>query len=316
MRDHGTMTIAVCTLFEGHYHHGVAVLVNSLAAAGYEGTVWAGHRGPLPDWLTRRAGFERGRARLQVTSRLALQTVALDPPWSLNYHKPAFMRELLHRVPAADAVVYLDPDLVVKCAWSEIEAWLAGGEVALIEDLDSALPSDHPRRQQWRQFFAAHGEQPQRPLERYYNSGFVAVPRARADVLGHWQRICELVAAETGNVLRQRKIGGPEHPFHSTDEDALNFALSLSLAPLRTQGPEAMDFVPGGRHLSHAVGAAKPWQGRHFRGALRGRPPSVASQAFYRFTRGPLASLSRLTLVRRRVSMALATALGRVYGRR
>ncbi|MGJ7490882.1 hypothetical protein [Variovorax sp. ZT4R33] len=310
------MAIAVCTLFEGHYHHGVAVLVNSLAAAGYEGTVWVGHRGPLPDWLTGRAGFERGRARLQVTPRLALQTVALDPPVSLNYHKPAFMRALLHRhAPEADAVVYLDPDLVVKCAWPEIEAWLADGEVALIEDVDGALPSDHPKRQQWHRFFATHGEQPQRPLERYYNSGFVGVPRALAHVLGDWQRICERVAAATGSALRQRKLGAPDHPFHSTDEDALNFALSLSLAPLHTQGPEAMDFAPGGRHLSHAVGTAKPWQGRHFRGALRGRPPSVASQAFYRFARGPLRPFSAMTLARRRVSMALASALGRLYRR-
>lgn len=312
------MRIALCTLFESHYHHGVATLVNSLVAAGFEGTVWAGHRGPLPAWLVRHAGFDRGAGRLQVTPQVALQTLALDPPRSLNYQKAAFMRELLQvHDPAAEAVAYLDPDLVVKCAWAEIAAWFAGGEVALVEDLEGDLPADHPRREGWRRFFAAtHGEVPERALARYYNSGFVGVPRAHDALLATWQRICERIAAEHGGELRQRKLGAPDHPFHSTDEDALNFALMLDDAPLCTQGPEAMDFVPGGRHLSHAVGAAKPWQGRHFRGALRGRPPSVASQSFYRFTRGPLASLSPLTLVRRRVSMALATALGRVYRRR
>lgn len=308
---------AVCTLFEAHYHHGVAALVNSLVAAGYRGTVWVGHRGPLPAWLTRNAGYDRAAARLQVTPQVVLQAVALDPPRSLNYEKPAFMRALLQvHDPAADAVVYLDPDLVVKCAWSEIEAWFADGAVALVEDVDGALPSDHPRRERWCRFFAAHGETPRRALERYYNSGFVGVPRVHVELLAAWQRICELIAAQADGALRERKRGTPDHLFHSTDEDALNFALMLGEAPLRTQGPEAMDFAPGGRHLSHAVGAAKPWQGRHFRGALRGRPPSVASQAFYRFARGPLASLSPLTLARRRVSMALATALGRVYRRR
>jgi len=308
------MTTAVCTLFEGHYHHGVATLVNSLVAAGYVGTVWVGHRGPLPTWLTRHRGFDGHTGQLQVTPQVALHTVALDPPRSLNYQKPAFMRDVLHRHdPAADAVVYLDPDLVVKCAWSEIEAWFAGGEVALVEDLDGALPADHPRREGWRRFFAADGETPQRALARYYNSGFVGVPRAHDALLATWQRLCERIAADHGSTPRQRKLGAPGHVFHSTDEDALNFALMLGDTPLCAQGPEAMDFAPGGRHLSHAVGAAKPWQGRHFRGALRGRPPTVASQSFYRFTRGPLASLSRLTLARRRVSMALATALGRVY---
>lgn len=310
------MRTAVCTLFEGHYHHGVATLANSLVAAGYEGTVWAGHRGPLPAWLVRHVGFDRRVGRLQVTPQVALQTLALDPPRSLNYQKPAFMREVLHRHdPSAEAVVYLDPDLVVKCAWAEIEAWFVGGDVALVEDGDGAMPSDHPRREAWRRFFAAmQGESPQRALAHYYNSGFVAVPRRHDALLASWQRLCEQIAAAHGGALRQRKLGAPDHPFHSTDEDALNFALMLCVdTPMCTQGPEAMDFVPGGRHLSHAVGAAKPWQGRHFRGALRGRPPSAASQSFYRFTRGPLASLSPLTLVRRRVSMALATALGRVY---
>lgn len=311
------MRTAVCTLFEGHYHHGVAALVNSLVAAGYEGTVWVGHRGPLPAWLVHHAGFDRHAGRLQVTPQVALHAVALDPPRSLNYQKPAFMRALLHvHDTAAEAVVYLDPDLVVKCAWREIEAWFADGAVALVEDIDGILPSDHPRREGWRRFFAAHGEIPRHAMERYYNSGFVGVPRMHDDLLAAWQRICERIATAHGSAPRQRKQGAPSHLFHSTDEDALNFALMLSEVPLHTQGPEAMDFAPGGRHLSHAVGAAKPWQGRHFRGALRGRPPSVASQAFYRFTRGPLASLSPLTLVRRRVSMALATALGRVYRRR
>jgi hypothetical protein len=311
------MTTAVCTLFEGHYHHGVAALVNSLVAAGYEGTVWVGHRGPLPAWLTAHADFDPEGARLQVTPQVALQAVALDPPRSLNYEKPAFMLALLDtHAPTAAAVVYLDPDLVVKCAWSEVAAWFAGGEVALVEDLDASLPSDHPKREAWRRFFAAHGETPQRTLERYYNSGFVGVPRAQRDLLTAWQRICEHVAAETGNTLRQRKLGTPSHLFHSTDEDALNVALTLCRAPLCTQGAEAMDLVPGGRHLSHAVGAAKPWQGRHVRGALRGRPPSTASRSFYRFARGPLVTLSRWTLARRRVSMALATVLGRVVGRR
>ena len=312
------MPTALCTLFEGHYHHGIATLVNSLVASGYEGTMWAGHRGPLPTWLLRDPRFDRRTGRLQVTPRVALRTVALDPPRSLNYEKATFMRDVLRvHDPAADAVVYLDPDLVVKCAWSEIAAWFAGGDVALVEDLDGALPSDHPRREGWRRFFlAAHGDLPQRALHRYYNSGFVGVPRTHVALLATWQRLCERIAAEHGGATRQRKLGAPDHPFHSTDEDALNFALMLTSTPLHTQGPEAMDFAPGGRHLSHAVGAAKPWQGRHFRGALRGLPPSVASHSFYRFTRGPLASLSPLTMVRRRVSMALATALGRVYRQR
>ena len=32
---------AICTLFEGDYHLGLAAFVNSLVRAGYAGTIWS-----------------------------------------------------------------------------------------------------------------------------------------------------------------------------------------------------------------------------------------------------------------------------------
>jgi hypothetical protein len=308
---------ALCTLFEAHYHYGVAALINSLVAAGYEGTVWVGHRGPLPPWILSHPGFDKERARLPVTPTLELRAIELNPPLSLNYYKPAFMREILEtHDPEADAVTYLDPDIVVKCDWAAMQSWLSGDGIALVEDAAWDMPANHPKREQWQQYFAAHGETPQRKLERYYNAGLVCVHRNQIVFLQTWQRINVRVAVESGSSMRQRKSGGPDSLFHSTDEDALNFTLSLCNTPLNTAGPEAMDFVPGGNRLSHAVGAAKPWQGRHFRHALRGQPPSVASHWYYRFAVGPLKPFSVLMLARRRLSMSLATALGQVQAGR
>ncbi|VWX62846.1 conserved hypothetical protein [Burkholderiales bacterium 8X] len=310
------MKATLCTLFEGHYHHGVAALVNSLSAAGYQGIVWVGHRGPLPSWITGHPGFDAGRSSLRVTPSLTLRAIALDPPVSLNYHKPSFMREVLEvHAPDADAIAYLDPDLVVKCGWHEVAARLAGDAIALVEDINCSLPPRHPKRLLWAEFFEARGECAARELGRYYNSGFVGVPRAQIGFLQHWQRICEIIAAHAGNALRQRKLGQPTHLFHSTDEDALNYALTLCDARLDTAGPEAMDFAPGGHYLSHAVGAAKPWQGRHLRQALRGHPPGVAIQWFYRFADGPLRTLPVAVLAKRRLSLWLAAAVGRAWRR-
>lgn len=310
----GDMKTTVCTLFEGHYHYGVAGLVNSLAAAGYEGVVWVGHRGPLPSWIVDRPSFDHEAKRLRVTPALQLQTVELDPPVSLNYHKPSFMLDILERLATdAAAVTYMDPDMVVKCRWESIEQWLTPDGVALVEDASCSLPSRHPKRLRWESFFAQHGEVPVRHLERYYNAGFVGVSRAQADLLKAWQRTCGRVANYSGGPLRQRKVGGPDHVFHGADEDALNFTLSLSQARVDALGPEAMDMAPGGQHLSHAVGAFKPWQGQHVRRALRGNPPSLASQWFYRFAAGPLLPFSHLHLAKRKLAMKVAVALGSLY---
>ena len=308
------MKIALCTLFEGHYHYGVAALVNSLVSAGYEGTVWVGYRGLLPAWIVDRDGFDPLEGKLQVTPKVAIRTIELDPPVSLNYYKPTLMREILElHDPGADVVSYLDPDMVVKCEWSAMETWLSKDGIALVEDANWDMPAGHPKRDQWRHFFAAHGEVSLRQFNRYYNAGFVGVSREQTTFLRIWERIDAVVASHSRSGMRQRKSGTPDSLFHSTDEDALNFSLTLCLTFVNAAGPEAMDFIPGGNRLSHAVGDAKPWQGRHVRRALVGKAPSVASPWFYRFADGPLTPFSQAMLLRRRLSMILATALGRVW---
>lgn len=308
------MKIALCTLFEGHYHFGVAALVNSLVSAGYEGTVWVGHRGPLPAWIVDRPGFDQSSSQVAVTPSLVLRAIELDPPVSLNYYKPTLMREILEtHDPEASAVTYLDPDMVIKCDWAAMQSWLSADGVALVEDAAWNMPADHPKRNRWKHFFASYGEVPERELHRYYNAGLVCADRNCMPFLRNWERINTRVAAESGSGMRQRKSGDPDSIFHSTDEDALNFTLTLCGTALNAAGPEAMDFIPGGNRISHAVGAAKPWQGRHFRRALCGQPPSVASHWYYRFADGPLTPFSHAMLMRRRLSMALAAGLGRIW---
>lgn len=270
--------------------------------------MWVGHRGPLPEWITDRPGFDRSSSRLRVTTKLELRAIELNPPVSLNYYKPVLMQEILEtHDPDAEAVSYLDPDMVVKCDWAAMRSWLFNDGIALVEDADWDMPASHPKRARWKAFFSAHGETPVRESNRYYNAGFICVARDRMQFLRTWERINERVAMESGSGLRERKSGGPDDLFHSTDEDALNFALTLCDIPLNAAGPEAMDFVPGGHRLSHAVGAAKPWQGHHLRRALRGQPPSIASQWFYKFADGPLKPFSQVMLMRRRASMMLAS---------
>ena len=308
------MTTVLCTLFEGHYHHGVAALGNSLMAAGYTGQLWAGYRGELPAWATQCAGFDPATGQLHLRGGFTICFVALDTSLHFNYYKPTFMRSVLQaHAPQARAVAYFDPDVVVNCAWRDIDIWFDGG-IAMVEDVNWSLPQRHPKRLMWSRWFTPHGHPPVRSLCRCYNAGFVGVPREFMAFLDTWETLCQLVWSHNDQ-LNHIKAGMAPSLFHSTDQDAMNYALMRHDMPLNTAGPEAMDFTPGGYYLSHAIDTPKPWAGRHLEQALRGRPPSAATRAYYRHAAGPIQTHSAATLAWRRMSLAIAAALGRCFRR-
>jgi hypothetical protein len=306
------MKTTLCTLFEGHYHYGVAALANSLMASGYAGELWVGYRGPLAEWIVGNPDYDASSGALRLSPTFSLRFVAPDTPLFFTYYKPAFMLEVLERhCPDADAVAYIDPDIVLKCRWSDIAAWFDGG-ISLVEDVNWNFPPRHPKRLMWASWFGTHGIAPRRALDRYYNAGFVGVPRQHADFLLLWSRLCSLVIDYNAG-LKGIKSGDAPDLFHSTDQDALNFCLSAHEAPLNTAGPDGMDFVEGGYYFSHAIGTAKPWLGRHVRRALQGRPPSPATKAYYRYANHPIRLYSPLAFQLRRLCLGLAAAIGRFY---
>ncbi|SEA98542.1 hypothetical protein [Variovorax sp. YR216] len=307
------MNISLCTLFEKNYHYGVAALTNSLIAAGYQGDLWVGYRGELPAWITGAPSFDAGTGRFEVAPGLTLRMMFLDTPVHFTYYKPTFIRDLLEKhAPEAAVMAYIDPDIVVKCDWPSFCGWFTDDGISLIEDVNWCFPARHPKRLQWNRFFEPHGVVPKRALERYYNAGFIAVPRAHLDFLDLWRRLCDLVLAHNAGA-EKLKIGGGADLFHSTDQDALNFALTVYDAPLNTAGPEAMDFAPGGYYLSHAIGSVKPWHGKHIQQALRGQPPRLAAKAYFQFANAPIKVWDDGDLARRRLELRIAAAIGRVY---
>lgn len=307
------MTTILCTLFEGNYHYGVAALTNSLIAAGYTGQMYVGYRGALPDWLTRSPQFEAASGRFEANAALALHFVPLETSMHFTYYKPIFIRDLLAQHPQAETVAYIDPDIVVKCDWEALAGWFLDGGIALSEDVNFRFPARHPKRLLWARHFAPHGIAPVRPMERYYNAGFVGVPRSATGFLDLWQRVCALVIQYNGE--RQLKAGGSAALFHSTDQDALNYTLSACHDPLNTVGPEGMDFAPGGFYLSHAIGPHKPWHGGHIRRALQGYAPSAATKSYWQFANAPIRVYDEGTLASQQRALKIAAAIGRVYHR-
>jgi len=255
-----------------------------------------------------------GIHRLAVTSDFSIAFVQLQTAVHFAYYKPELLQRILNEfAPEAEAAIYLDPDIVVKCPWEIFPRWVNDG-IALVEDLNPNLPPRHPLRLAWLQVLAERGLTPRRELDRYYNSGFVGVPRMHLAFLAEWQRTMTMIREILG-AHHHIKFGRATDVFHSTDQDALNLALMRTDTPLNTAGPEAMDFAVGGHYLSHAVGTPKPWQGGFIRKALHGFPPPMAAKEFFNYTGQPISVFSAMKRTRLTLALKIAALVGRFYRR-
>jgi len=316
------MRCAVCTLFEGDYHLGAAVLINSLVRAGFAGTVHAGFRGPLPAWAERQVrALNPGEWEMQVTPEIRLRLITIKSEGHLTNLKPDFLLDVERAVRAeTDALLFFDADLAVNIEWSYIEEWLSCG-VTLCEDVNSPLAENHPKRVGWRRFFTDSNLR-FRGRE-YANGGFVGLDWKHRRLLEVWRDML----VQIGGALGGRDVVGIEggrrvekygfaNCFNCTDQDALNAALeALPEIPVSFLGRQAMGFEAGRLVLPHALSPPKPWQRRYLRDAFAGIPPSAVDKVFWKQAEGALQPFApgRLESVRR--DLALASGIGRFYRR-
>jgi hypothetical protein len=307
------MKTVVVTLFEGDYHLGAAVLINSLSAAGFSGTVVCGHRGPIPPWAGAITRLEKVEVRF----------VAIATAIHLTNYKSEFLLQVWNDLqPDAEQLFYFDPDIVIRARWSFFQEWADYG-VALVEDVNSPMPESHPRRAAWRRCLQQRQQLVRRETSSYLNGGFIGLGRAQQGFLHEWRAAMAIVDQEIGGLEHSMFSFGatrpdresPTYPFNKTDQDALNIAVMTAAQPISVMGGEAMDFRPGGWTMSHALGAEKPWRKHYLRAALAGRAPSAADREFWRHTAGPMAVFSSATRRFRRWSLRLASLIGRFYRR-
>ena len=100
------MSYAICTLFEGNYHYGVAALSNSLYRKKFRGSIYVGYRGKLPDWANSAkdtTSFEwNGSKTLEVGEGMQVHFLPLDTDYHFANYKPLYMLRLFDG-PATDA---------------------------------------------------------------------------------------------------------------------------------------------------------------------------------------------------------------------
>ncbi len=308
--------IAVCTLFEGDYHLGLAAFLNSLVRAGYRGTVWAGYRGTLPPWVSQLKLIESNNTdRYHVADDVTIVFVNLITNIHLANYKPQFMIDLFaNHARDCRYLWYFDPDILLLMSWSYFANWQRFGVALCQEVVDNILPADAPLRQEWMELARRLGPINPRPLDHYYNSGMVGVPSEHKELLTEWKRMIEL-AVSLGCDPTILGYGSRESPFNQIDQDALNAAVMCTKCPLTTVGPQGMGFIFGASMaMYHAVGP-KPWRVSFLLRALEGLPPSGAMKCFLAHAGGPIRAYGTVRLRAKQLACSLASLIGRFYRR-
>jgi len=317
---------AVCTLFEGHHHYGVAALVNSLHKQGFQGNIYAGYRGNSPSWLKSIPAVTPpvewpGAQSFQVSEAIVLHCLPLQTDYHFTNFKPDFMLKLWEGVASdVDQFFYFDPDIVLIASWSFLIDWVNCG-IAVCEDVNSPLAEFHPRRVAWRRYFSANSIHLRFRQAIYVNGGFIGVQDK--SFLKIWQKIQEVMAPQIGGLNRSSLAGtplnttdqGPLAPFSKTDQDALNAAIEAWHGEVSYVGKEAMAFEAGTNLMPHALGQPKPWQCSYLKRALTGTPPRLVDRAYWLSANNVLQSQPINKVRFKKVEIGVAAMIGRFYRR-
>lgn len=303
----------VCSLYEGDYHLGLAVLINSIVNGGFKGLFWIGYRGQLPPWLSQLSRREDG---LYKVGEALLGFELLESDVHFTHFKPEFMNRIFDHGIAGKYLWYFDPDITIRCNWEFYERWVKHGVCLCQEITMGVMASDHPIRLEWMDLTRSAGwGEPVRKQERYYNGGFVGLATEHRQFLEIWEAANQL-ANSAGVDQGQFQTGSRANTFQFADQDAMNITAMYAGVPLTTVGPEGMGWIPGGFTMYHTVGGKKPWRKKFVRAALSGDPPWNGDKHFLECATGPIQPFAPGKLQSLRRQALLATLIGRFYSRR
>ncbi len=310
------MNSIVCTLFEGHYHYGVAALINSLYANNYRGNIYVGYRGELPIW-SQKASINtniewQGCKTLQLAENLSVHFLPVDTNRHLTNYKSLFMLEVMKFTDAG--LFYIDPDIIIKCKWWYFEEWITYG-VAVVQEMSSNILSpNHPKRARWKQVIVSSGKQIERELHHYYNGGFCGVSKRNEEFLETWEKIMRVGIRDYGmdDNHFSKKINQLSM-FPVADQDALNIAAMCSASPISDFGPEGMGFTGSGWLMMHATGKPKPWKANFISKAFDGRRISMAEKLYWDYANGIITAMPAGKITTKKLSIKIASMVNRFF---
>lgn len=321
------MNAAICTLFEGHYHYGVATLSNSLYNQGFRGIIYVGFRGVLPNWVLKgkkeRIGEWEEAIIVSPIEGIQLVFLPLTTNYSLTNYKPDFMLKLWNGLAKnAEALFYFDPDIVIEDSWICFEQWVNCG-VALCEDVNSPFQEFHPRRVGWRNYFKKYDIELHYKNQIYVNGGFVGLLKKNISFLKLWKQIQEYMSESIGGLENSIFLNQTYNStiskmegftiFDKSDQDALNAAIEAYKDTISYIGKEGMGFVSGKPIMSHALGSPKPWKTNHLLRSFQGRIPRNEDAAYWQNALNPILAHSKQEIRRKNISIKVCKLIGRFY---
>jgi len=314
------MKSSVCTLFEGDFHQGVAVLINSLHKNGFEGDFYAGYRGSLPKWadkaIENKGLHWPGAKTMQLAGDISIHFLPIDSEYHFTHLKPSFMLNL-YEGPAKndDNLAYFDPDIVNLCKWSFYEKWMSYGVAMVHEAVSNDMPATHPGRMEWYKVIKLMNREPKRQIHSYINAGFCGVAKQYKEFLKVWLEVTDIAISHYKMDPSAFMTFDRTTAFYAIDQDGFNIAAMCSESPISEMGPEAMDFENSGWTMSHATGWPKPWNNKFILSALSGNPPNRPHKNYWNHTNGQITLYSNMYTNLIKANILVATFIGRFYKR-
>jgi hypothetical protein len=302
------MSTTICTLYEKEYHYGLGALINSLSLSGFQGNIWAGHRGSLtPFWFKPDQNLP-SHPVYSPAPGIKVHLIQRNPPHHFTHDKANWCQEVLEiHQPEAEILFYFDPDIIVLREWRLLEEWTSSG-IALCEDI-SNIPTTHPLRKTWLTYLPDEFKSsPQRDLP-YFNAGFLGLRRKHFDLLQRWNLIqgCMLNHVQSKQSMKQKNFFDP---LHLADQNALNLACQISSTPLCWTGSDGMGLQRGLPYLSHSVLTPKPWNTFYLKELLRFKVPNWNHLHYWKHCHAPIRLYSKFFLVWKRLDFQLSRILG------
>jgi hypothetical protein len=276
--------IVFTTLAEKKYFNGVAALVNSMISHGtYADKIIIGYRGDLPEWLPVLQSSKIGKS-CTLKNGLILEFVKVKNDFHMVHEKPGWFYKLTNELePDAKEYFFFDSDIVIVNRMSFFGEWVKQG-VAICEDVNYDMSSNHPVRKQWIKLLEKNGKKIERIPERYYNSGFLGWRKEDASFVNDWATCSDILIKIAGN-LKEFRTKDRTDVVLSANQDSLNLTTMCSSCKISTIGPEAMGFHFGLSLMVHPLGP-KPWDLSFTKNFLSGNTPRIADLRFWEHVNG------------------------------